>query len=269
MVQHLEYKNILQFDLLSKYKSLFHFSTTKNGGVSSGNYESFNLSFNSGDEEENVSENRRRLREILAISEESVFIPYQTHGDKIIIIDSEVNNKSDEEKAKLFYGVDALITHQRNICIAVSTADCVPVLIFDPVKEVIASIHAGWRGTVNKIVLKTISVMQEKYACIPSDLIAAIGPSISQKYFEVGDEVVESFRNAGFSLKEIGSINSATQKMHIDLWEANKILLIEEGILLEKIEISGLCTYSNPDMFFSARRQTIRSGRMLTGAMLV
>jgi len=269
MVQHAEHNNLLQFVIFRKYNSLFHFSTTRNGGASKGNYKSFNLSFNSGDELENVSENRRRLIKILGIPENSLFIPYQTHGDKIIMIDNEINSKSGKEKGKLLYGIDALITNQKEICIAVSTADCVPVLVYDPVKEVIAAIHAGWRGTVTRIVSKTISLMQYKYGCIPSDLIAGIGPSISQKYFEVGSEVVGSFENAGFLMEEIGWVNPQTKKMHIDLWLANKYLLLGTGIPADKIEISGLCTYSNPDIFFSARRQTIRSGRMLTGIMLI
>ncbi|MDR2955334.1 MAG: peptidoglycan editing factor PgeF, partial [Prevotella sp.] len=176
---------------------------------------------------------------------------------------------SDLEKVKLLNGIDALVTDQRNICIGVTTADCVPILIFDDVKKVFAAVHAGWKGTVNKITERTIETMVQHFGCDdPQALLIGIGPCISQEKFEVGGEVSEAFRQAGFPMERIAYMNEYTGKMHIDLQEANKIILTDCGIPSTHIEQANLCTYSNPDKFFSARRQGFHSGRMLTGGIL-
>lgn len=128
-----------------------------------------------------------------------------------------------------------------------------------------AAIHAGWRGTVARIVEKTVSVMGNQYGSQGKDLIACIGPSISLEAFEVGDEVYQAFCEAGFDMNQIARKEA---KWHIDLWEANRQQLLAYGVKPEHIEISGICTYHNNDDFFSARRQGIRSGRILSGILL-
>lgn len=259
--------NILNFSNLS-IKGLDHFSTTISGGTSSDTYWSLNLGQYCGDNSEYVAENRALLAIALNIKPENIYVPYQTHEDSVCVIDQDFVNLSIEEKESHLNGIDAIITNVKNICIAIATADCVPIIIYDPRKEVLAAIHSGWKGTVAKIVQKTINEMTVKFGSIPTDLLVGIAPCISQKYFEVGDEVVELFNKVGFSIDTIGVRNSVSNKMHLDLTQANKELLLESGILTHNIEASGLCTYSDPDQFFSARRQTIRSGRMLTGGIL-
>ena len=259
---------MIRFENLKKHKSLIHFSTTTEGGVSKGNYSSFNLGLHSGDILESVQENRRRLAETLNISDNALYTPYQTHQDNILIIDEAFTRQSDEDKLNLLNGIDAVITSEKNIAIGISTADCVPLLIYDPVNHVLAAIHAGWRGTVAKIVNKVVNKMQKEYSSSPTTLLSVIGPAISQKHFEVGNEVVQEFAEKGFSLNKISYKNADSGKMHIDLKLANKILLEESGILSENIEVSELCTYSSPNFLFSARRQTIHSGRMITGGVL-
>jgi len=262
------HNNILEFDLLKQFDNLCHFSTTSQGGFSEGNYKSFNLSPYSGDIKENVLQNRKKLTEHLNIFQSHLFTPYQTHEDRIFIIGQEFLHKSDTDKSQLLYGIDAIITNQPEICVAVSTADCVPIIIFDPQKNVIAAIHAGWRGTVLKIAQKTIRKMQYTYGCDPYHMIAGIGPCISQDHFEVGEEVIKEFSDAGFPMSELCKKNPRTNKYHIDLRLANKYLLKQSGISDEMIEISDLCTFSSKDFLFSARRQGIKSGRMLTGVFL-
>jgi YfiH family protein len=255
---------LLQFDLLQQ-EDLFHFSTTRNGGVSEDAYATFNLGFYAGDNPENVYANREILASAMDIPVHDLFVPYQTHGDKICVIDEEFLNLSDNDKYTLLNGVDALITDRKNISIGVTTADCVPILIYDPQKQVFAAIHAGWKGTVAKIAGKTVETMINLYDCRPENLLVGIAPCISQKYFEVGEEVVDAFREAGFPIDGIAYRNSDSGKMHIDLRLANKLILTDLGVLAHNIEVTDLCTYSDPDRFFSARRQTIRSGRMVTG----
>ena len=263
-----QYSNLLQFDMLGKYASLFHFSTTCNGGLSEGSYSSFNLGEYSGDIPENICKNRQHLAAILGISSDNLLLPCQTHEDKVLIVDSDFMSLPKILQNEQMKGVDAMITNQKNVCIGVTTADCVPLLIFDPVKNVLATIHAGWRGTVAKIVTKTIEQMVKAYTCNPNDLKVGIAPAISQNCFEVGDEVVTEFSDIGFLMDDISYRHPETGKIHIDLCRANALLLTASGILSTNIEFSGMCTYSNPELFFSARRQTIKSGRMVTGGIL-
>lgn len=260
--------DILQFKSFPKDK-LFNFSTTIKGGLSKNSYESLNLGLNSGDDLENVYENRRRLAEILNISNKNLYIPYQTHDDKICIVDENFLELSDEEKTKRLKGIDAIITDRKNIGIGITTADCVPILIFDPTKNIFAAVHAGWKGTAARIAAKTVEKMHSHFNCKPQDLIAGIGPCISQSKFEVGEEVVDCFRQADFPIDIIGYHNSESGKLHIDLELTNRLILEEAGIIFSSIETANLCTYSNPDKFFSARRQTIYSGRMITGGVLI
>lgn len=115
-------------------------------------------------------------------------------------------------------GKDALVTNIPGICIAVSTADCVPVLVYAPDKKVVAAIHAGWRGTVKQIVAKTIRCMADRYSCDPALMMAGIAPSISKEAFEVGEEVVDAFRETRVDMNRIMERNAQTGKAHIDLW---------------------------------------------------
>lgn len=269
MVNHKIYSNLLQFESLNLYDSLLHFSTTINGGVSTGEYASFNLGMYSGDNLEDVTENRNRLAEMLHVSSGNLLFPYQTHGDSVCVIDKEFMSQDHDKQLHLLNGVDALITNEVGVCIGVGTADCVPILIFDPKNKVLAAIHAGWRGTVSKLAPKVIKIMKSRFNSEPSDLIVGIAPSISAEYFEVGDEVVEEFVHAGFLIDDIGYYNFDTSKFHIDLWCANELLLSQSGVRFSNIEIAGLCTYYNQDQFFSARRQGIKSGRLMTGGVLI
>ncbi len=269
MVNHKTYANLLQFESLNTYDSLLHFSTTIDGGVSSGEYSSFNLGMYSGDDLNNVAENRNRLATMLNIPFENLIFPYQTHGDSVCIIDKEFTSLNKEEQLQLLNGVDALITDQVGVCIGVGTADCVPILIFDPINKILAAIHAGWRGTVAKLAIKVVEELKTRFNSDPADLVAGIAPSISPDYFEVGGEVVDHFANSGFFVDEMGYYNFETGKFHIDLWNINKLLLNRAGIPLDQIEVADLCTYCHADRFFSARRQGIQSGRMITGGALI
>ena len=158
------------------------------------------------------------------------------------------------------------MTDLRGIAIGVSTADCVPILIYDTRHHVAAAIHAGWRGTVQRIAEMAIEEMTRVYGTRGSDCKAVIGPSISRENFEVGDEVYETFRAEGFNTEQIYSKQNG--KWHIDLWECNRLQLLSKTIDAHNIHVAGICTYQSSDRFFSARRLGIQSGRLFSGIIL-
>ena len=143
-----------------------------------------------------------------------------------------------------------------------------PVLLYDKKLQVVAAVHAGWKGTVKHIVQGVLYHMNQKFGTKGEDVIACIGPSISLESFEVGKEVFEAFRKEGFDMSRISLWKEETKKHHIDLWEANRIELLNSGVPANQIEVSGICTYKNHEDFFSARRLGINSGRMLSGIMI-
>lgn len=259
---------LLEYKALNAHNGLFAFSTTRHGGCGTGNYASLNCTPYTGDDAENVRRNRELLLASLPQRPQDLVIPYQTHGVQTLVIDEEYLKADAKERAKMLQGIDALMTQERNICLCISTADCIPVLLYDRRHRVIAAIHAGWRGTVNRIVGRTLENMHTLYSTEGVDVTAAIGPGISLPAFEVGNEVYETFRTEGFSMEYISEWHPATHKWHIDLWAANQLQLLEAGIPDRQIETAGICTYTCHEEFFSARRLGIHSGRILSGIML-
>ncbi len=253
---------LLEYDLTAGVRA---FSTLREGGVSESNYASFNVAPYCGDQPEHVEENKRRLAEGLAIETEKIILPHQTHSDRCKCIGADYFDLTQEERLAYLEGVDAVFTRERGICIGVSTADCVPILICDQEANVVAAVHAGWRGTVKRIVEKTVVQLCENAGVGPEHLRAVIGPSISLDAFEVGDEVYEAFAE-DFSMESIS--RKIGGKWHIDLWAANYESLLSSGLKLENIRVAGICTHTNHCDFFSARRLGINSGRIFSGIML-
>ncbi|MCD7926142.1 MAG: peptidoglycan editing factor PgeF [Bacteroides sp.] len=282
---------MLGYELMKAYPNISCFSTTRHGGCSKGNYASFNCNGYCGDNPEDVALNREMLCTLLPVPPIELVIPHQTHSAKVRIVDATYINRCAEDRKTSpdgmnsfehrktspvgadpwvrpntqLEGIDALVTQLPGYCLCISTADCVPILLYDPQTQAIAAIHAGWRGTVSRIVENTLTLMSEQYGTKGKDLIACIGPSISLEAFEVGDEVYNAFHEAAFDMNIIARKES---KWHMDLWEANRQQLLAHGVKPENIEISGICTYHHNDDFFSARRQGINSGRILSGIMI-
>ena len=192
----------------------------------------------------------------------------KTHGISSLIIDETYLNATHSERQSMLQGVDALITRTPRCCICISTADCIPILLYDKEHHAIAAVHAGWRGTVRHILAHTLRRMQATCGTEGKDIIACIGPGISFASFEVGDEVHEAFRAEGFPMEQISAWKPETHKYHIDLWKANHLQLSDFGVPSRQIETAGICTYRQHEDFFSARRLGIKSGRILSGIML-
>jgi len=222
-------------------------------------YDGFNITYYTDDDPKHIATCRKMLSMVLDISDDHLILPRQVHGTEI----AEVTEQNLDSR---FDGVDALMTSMPHTCIGVSTADCVPILIYDIQARAIAAAHAGWRGTVARIGSKTVAAMLQRYSMSAADLKVVIGPSIGPDAFEVGDEVYEAFSQAGFDMNEIAFKRNG--KWHIDLWQANALDLQQAGIARENIEIAGICTYQQHEDFFSARRLGIKSGRIYTGIVI-
>lgn len=197
-----------------------------------------------------------------------VITGHQVHGYKVGMVDRVDMTREALE------GYDALITNIPGIAIGVRTADCIPILLYDPVKRAVAAVHSGWKGTVQKISQKTIIQMIRCFGTRPENLHAAIGPGISKDFFQVGNEVVQFFKEALFPLEDIWTFDGVSQEgslqggHHIDLVKANKWLLTEFGIPEQNIHCCGICSYSDR-RFFSARRDGFECGRTINAIMLV
>lgn len=245
--------------------SVLSFSTTRHGGYGSGLHGEFNINRYCGDNETVTAKNLRLLSAELGISTERIIMPHQVHGIEIRHIAVDFIGLPDEKRNLILEGVDAVMTNEKGICIGVSTADCIPIILYDAAKHAVAAVHAGWRGTLQRIARKTIEMMRLTYGSAPIDMKAVIGPGISVEAFEVGDEVYEQFNAAGFDMEPISRREA---KWHIDLPECNRRQIMACGVGESDIIMSGICTYSNSDDYFSARRLGVNSGRIYTAAML-
>jgi len=270
----MQHPKLLEYDI----PGTLAFSTTRQGGVSKGHYAEFNINRYCGDEVGDIEENRRLLSELIIqktgrdFTADKIVMPHQVHDTKAVMVDEQLMQLDSKGRGEALEGVDALITAMPGILIGVSTADCIPLLFFDKRKRVAAAVHAGWRGTVARIAEHTLRKMTECFGTQPTDVQSVIGPGISLDAFEVGDEVYEQFRNAGFDTDNIARKYPAangTEKWHIDLFECNRQQLISQGLKEENIFVSGICTYSNSDRFFSARKLTVNSGRIFTAIILI
>lgn len=188
----------------------------------------------------------------------------QVHDVKVVVVD-RVDIPQDE-----LYGYDAMMTDLPGVAIGVRTADCIPVLLYDPVKKAAAAIHSGWKGTVSKIISKTVSRMRTTYSSQPYDLLAVIGPGICMDCFQVGEEVALKFKEAGFDIDSLWAFrgpktgNGMEGGHHIDLKEACRQTLVESGLKNENIQISNLCSYEDNHLLYSARKESIECGRNIT-----
>jgi polyphenol oxidase len=258
---HLGKIPIYKFQLFDKIGNIDHFITTRaehqNDPIGG-----FNLSYKVNDTEENVLENRTELSLALELKPNELFIPIQTHSAKAII----VNSKDDHNKLN---NTDALITTRKNMAIAIMTADCVPILLYDYKNGIAATIHAGWKGTVGKIVENTIEQMVHKLGAETKNMIAGIGPSICDKVYEVGNEVAEEFEILSEKERNLVVLRHPNpEKKYLNLQMANKLQLLNVGLKPENIEEANICTFTNNNEFYSARYFKNNCGRFATGIVI-
>ena len=244
-----------------------HGISTRYGGVSKKEFESMNLSFTRGDNQESVEKNFKIFCDTLNIATKDLVFTAQTHTSNVLVVSDrdKLGKKLYEPRLK---DVDAIVTNQKNVALLGFFADCVPLLFLDTKKSVISVCHSGWQGTLKKIALNTVSVMVEQFGCSPKDILCAIGPSIGVCHFEVDKPVADDFYNVFADMNDI-IFKKDNGKYHIDLWKINKKLLISAGFLEENINISGECTYCKNDMYFSHRYSGDKRGSLAAVLELV
>ena len=221
--------------------------STKLGGVSKGDCATMNISTTRGDDPEAVNENRRRLAAAIGVEESKMVYTNQTHTTNVVVVDETNYGKTMPE-------TDGMITNVPGLCLVTFYADCVPLYFVDPVKRVIGLSHSGWRGTVGKIGKVTVEKMEEEFGCDPADILGAVGPSICQDCYEVGEDVIKKFReNYDENLWPEIFYQKENGKYQLNLWKANESVFLESGILPEHIAVTNVCTHCNPDILFSHR----------------
>ncbi|MGC3943533.1 MAG: peptidoglycan editing factor PgeF [Chryseolinea sp.] len=247
--------SLWEFDSLATRGAVRHFVTDRNTNPQG---EPFTLSYSSTPDKALVVNNRRLLAEAMKVDERALYLPSQVHKTRIVHVTPATTKEELLE-------TDALITTHPGICIAVMSADCVPILLLDTRNNVVAAVHSGWRGTVAHILEKTLSEMNEHYGTTGEDIVAGIGPSVSQESYEVGEEVITAVQ-AAFDTHSQLLVHTTLQKARLDLWNANRHQLLGFGVPEEQIEISNLCTVIHNHAFFSARKGD--AGRFAAGIVL-
>jgi polyphenol oxidase len=233
--------------LTSSLLKIPHGFTTRQGGVSDGYYASLNVGLSTGDIPNLVEKNRERVLEHFRVNTHQVSVLEQVHGNTVVTA----------EPAWYKFDADAQVTHYPDLLLVIGIADCLPILFHDPVKQVIGAAHAGWRGTSLKIAANVIEKMQREYGSSPADIRATMGPAICRQNYQVGEEVFEAFVQAGFPETVF---DPEGERYRLDLVVANQFVLEAAGVLPQYIEALNLCTYADPERFYSHRRDGQKRG---------
>jgi polyphenol oxidase len=234
--------------------------STRAGGVSAMPENSLNLAGFNEDPAENILENRRRFLKLFN-GEWQLAGCWQVHGNDVRLIHSAADAKPAEDARGDTVYCDAIVSNARGVLAGVKTADCVPLLIGDPVSGAFAAVHAGWRGTLAQVAINALQRMASAYGAHPANVIVAVGPAAGACCYEVGTEVIEAF-NIRFPAQH--DLFAATREDHacVDLLRSNRNQLIEAGVNKDRIYTSPLCTMCRTDLFFSYRREKSVYGKV-------
>lgn len=242
----------LTFPSFDRFGFVRHAFSTRIGGVSQNEFESMNLNFGRGDSDENVMENFQRFCAAAGFDRKTLVASSQDHHTFIRRVTAE-NYGTGIWKPKDLQSVDGLITNEPNVTLVTYYADCVPLYFLDPENRAIGLAHAGWRGTVAKMAEKTVHAMVREFGSNPRTMVAAIGPSIGPCCFEVDTPVYEEFARLTELHPQEFMVEEDGGKYRINLWEANRRILVNAGIPAENITVSQLCTKCNAEWLYSHR----------------
>lgn len=243
-----------------------HAVSTRLGGKSEIPYLSLNLGLHTGDDVSVVRENRRLFCQAVGLDFNKVVTAEQIHGANVVAVGTQHAGKGVTEYATAIKGTDALITNEPNLALMLFFADCVPVLILDPIRKAIGLSHAGWKGTVAKIAQKTVLAMQSEFGTKPEECLVGIAPSIGPCCYEVDSRVANQFKDEFVNWENI--LQPYQSKWKLNLWLANQVQLLEIGVKSENIIISEVCTACNQELFFSYRSEQGITGRIAAAICL-
>ncbi|WP_314328437.1 peptidoglycan editing factor PgeF [Oribacterium sinus] len=259
---------MVESPLFQRETGIQHGFSTRKGGVSKEHLASLNLSFSVEDAKENVLENFRRIGERFGKSPEDFVLSKQSHETKVLKVGTKDRGKG-ITKERDYEGIDALITDEEGLILSCFSADCVPILFYDPIRKAVGACHSGWRGTKGKILRNVVEEMSKHFSSNPADILIAIGPSICKAQYVVSEDLGLSFLEDYPDLGEDSSSpiqRISKDKFQLDLWDLNRRIALDSGIREEHISISGYCTMENPELFFSHRYSQGRRG--LQGAFI-
>lgn len=242
-------------------KYCIHGLSARLGGVSKESYDSLNMALHVGDDPVAVWENRCRFIRALGLNAEKLVTPEQIHGSQIMRVDRRDAGRGAREYSESVPKTDALITNEPGLPLLLCFADCTPVLFLDLESKAVGIAHAGWKGTAGKIAQKTVMAMTKEFGTKPEKVLVAIGPAIGSCCYEVGDEVAAEFRKA-FPCHTEQILSEIQGRHHLNLWEANRLQLMDIGVKSANIELADTCTACNHQWFFSYRADSGRTGRM-------
>lgn len=259
---------MVESPLFQRETGLQHGFSTRKGGVSKEHLASLNLSFSVEDAKENVLENFRRIGERFGKTPEDFVLSKQSHETKVLKVGTKDRGKG-ITKDRDYEGIDALITDEEGIILSCFSADCVPILFYDPIHKAVGACHSGWRGTKGKILQNVVEEMRKHFSSNPAEILIAIGPSICKEQYVVSEDLALSFLEDYPDLGEDTASpiqRISKDKFQLDLWDLNRRIALDCGIKEEHISISGYCTMENPELFFSHRYSQGRRG--LQGAFI-
>jgi YfiH family protein len=255
---------VVRSAVLDASAGVVHAFSTRRGGVSLPPFATLNLGQSVGDDAAAVEENRQRFFGAFGVDAGRVVRVWQAHGDGVLRVDGGLAGRAGFPHCLMVAGAkfDALTTRLPGLALAVSTADCLPILIHDPVRQAAAAVHAGWRGTAKRIAARAIEAMREAYGTDPPDCRAALGPGIRGCCFEV-DAAVADPMSAALPTWEAYARPNRPGHWLLDLAAVNRAILAEAGVRPDRIDDLGLCTCCRNDLFFSHRAEKGRTGRMM------
>ncbi len=259
LVKNIGNRTYLRSNILSDINGIEHFFTTKPGGVSSGKITGLNLGFRVGDNPESVEKNYIHISEDFDIPFERITAAKQIHSFDVRVI-TENECGFGVSRLDQIFEADGLVTNCKNMPLMVFYADCVPILMVEESVGVVAAVHSGWRGTVSGIAKNAVLTMTEKFGARPECIKAVIGPSIGKCCFETGADVANNFENSLVERLPDG-------KFKVNLWEANRQILLKSGLNQQNIEVLGMCTMCHPELLYSYRAHGDSTGRM--GAVIM
>jgi YfiH family protein len=231
---------------------LCHAVVTRQGGVSPEPWLSLNLGGTVGDAPFRVAENRRRAFETIGFPVEAAFDVWQVHSVDVAIADTPRPLNAKHTQA------DIILTDRPGVVLFMRFADCVPVILYDPTRQILGLTHAGWLGTARQAVRVAVEAMHTRYHCQPSNLLAAIGPSIAAHHYPVGPEVVGAIRSS-FGQESSAILSASDDSTCLDLWQANQILLNQAGV--HEVSVMGVCTVCHLNDWYSHRGEAGKTGR--------